>query len=187
MQYLERESDQVDRNTIGNVPLEWYDGEDHIGYDHSGSKIIKSKKKDGIDKFLASQEDPNYRWTVRDELNDEDVVLSRREVEIIRQIHSGRYPHPEFNAFPDYIPYYTSEREIHPLIDAPEPKRRFLPSKWEKMKIMRLVRLIKEGKIKKGESLVRRRGQLFRVALVWIACRDRRAGGQAARLVPPVG
>jgi ribosome biogenesis protein ERB1 len=123
---------------------------DHIGYDLAGKRIIKKKKKDGIDKFLDSQSDPLFHWTVRDEVNDEDIVLSRRDVEIIRQIHSGRFPHPEFDAFPDYIPWSSSEREIHPLIDAPEPKRRFLPSKWEKMKVMRLVRLIKEGKIRRG-------------------------------------
>ena len=132
------------------MPLEWYNDSSHIGYDLAGEKIIRKPKKDGIDRFLASRDDPNYRWTVRDELNDEDVVLSRREVEIIRQIHSGRFPHPEFDAFPDFIPWASSEREIHALNDAPEPKRRFLPSKWEKMKIMKLVKLIKEGKLRRG-------------------------------------
>jgi ribosome biogenesis protein ERB1 len=89
---------------------------------------------------------------VRDEENDEDIVLSRREVEIIRQIHSGRYPHPEFDAFPDYINYYTCDVDIHPMQSGTEPKRRFLPSKWEKMKIMKMVKLIREGKFKQGEA-----------------------------------
>ena len=145
-----RKPNQPAKNTIGNVPIAWYDDAKHIGYDLAGKKIIKSKKKDGIDRFIASRDDPNYRWTVRDEENDEDVVLSRREVEIIRQIHSGKYPHPEFDAFPDYINYYTSEREIHPLSSGTEPKRRFLPSKWEKMRIMKIVKLIREGKYKRG-------------------------------------
>lgn len=156
---------QAPRNTIGNVPLEWYKDHDHIGYDLAGKKIIRKGKKDGIDRFLASRDDPNYRWTVRDEENDEDVVLSRREVEIIRQIHTGKFPHPEFDAFPDYIPYFSSIREIHPVIDAPEPKRRFLPSKWEKMKIMKLVKLIKEGKLRRGNASVCLCGDL-RVLLV---------------------
>lgn len=56
--------DEAPRNTIGNVPLQWYEqsGYDHIGYDRSGSKIIKKQGKDGIDRFLASQDDPLYKY-----------------------------------------------------------------------------------------------------------------------------
>ena len=34
-------SDDENANTIGNVPLEWYRHEDHIGYDREGSAILK--------------------------------------------------------------------------------------------------------------------------------------------------
>ena len=51
---LQREN----RNTIGNVPLEWYKDEEHIGYDREGNKLIKSKKKDELDKLLERQDDP---------------------------------------------------------------------------------------------------------------------------------
>jgi len=37
---------------------------------------------------------------------------------------------------------------IHPLSNAPEPKRRFVPSKWEAKKVMKLVRAIRNGQIK---------------------------------------
>eukprot|EP00123_Amoebidium_parasiticum_P012241 comp21214_c0_seq2/m.28850 comp21214_c0_seq2/g.28850 ORF comp21214_c0_seq2/g.28850 comp21214_c0_seq2/m.28850 type:complete len:515 (-) comp21214_c0_seq2:491-2035(-) len=37
---------------------------------------------------------------------------------------------------------------IHPLGDAPEPKRRFLPSKWEHKRVMKIVRAIRKGWIK---------------------------------------
>ena len=37
---------------------------------------------------------------------------------------------------------------IHPVTNRPEPKRRFLPSLWERKKIVKLVRGIKSGKIK---------------------------------------
>lgn len=33
------------RNTIGNIPLEWYDDLQHIGYDIDGEKITKSLDK----------------------------------------------------------------------------------------------------------------------------------------------
>ena len=41
---------------------------------------------------------------------------------------------------------------IHPVINRPEPKRRFLPSLWERKKITKLVKLIKAGKIKPIEK-----------------------------------
>jgi hypothetical protein len=53
--------DEAPRNTIGNVPLEWYKDSEHIGYDLTGKKIIKKGGKDGIDRFLASQDDPHYK------------------------------------------------------------------------------------------------------------------------------
>lgn len=45
------------------------------------------------------------------------------------------------------IPYFTSIEEKMPLSAAPEPKRRFLPSKHEAKRIAKLVRAIKDGRI----------------------------------------
>lgn len=48
---------------------------------------------------------------------------------MIRRIQAGAFPHPEFEAYPDYIDYFTHEKEIMPLTSGYEPKRRFIPSK----------------------------------------------------------
>ena len=45
------------------------------------------------------------------------------------------------------VPYFTGIEEKMPLSAAPEPKRRFLPSKHEAKRIAKLVRAIKEGRI----------------------------------------
>lgn len=45
------------------------------------------------------------------------------------------------------VPYFTSIEEKMPLSAAPEPKRRFLPSKHEAKRVAKLVRAIKEGRI----------------------------------------
>lgn len=34
------------RNTVGNIPLNWYDDYPHIGYDLDGTKIMKPAKGD---------------------------------------------------------------------------------------------------------------------------------------------
>ncbi|KAI5065762.1 hypothetical protein GOP47_0018386 [Adiantum capillus-veneris] len=55
------EDEVPSRNTIGNVPLEWYKDEQHIGYDLSGTKISRREKKDQLDSFLA-RSDNSKDW-----------------------------------------------------------------------------------------------------------------------------
>lgn len=45
------------------------------------------------------------------------------------------------------VPYFTSIEEEMPLSAAPEPKRRFVPSKHEAKRVAKMVRAIKEGRI----------------------------------------
>ena len=93
---------QAPKNTIGNVPLEWYRDYDHMGYTIDGKPLPKPAfaQMDAVDRFLASQDDPNFRWTVYDEQNGEEYVLSKRDVQILRNLQQGRYAHPEFNDTP---------------------------------------------------------------------------------------
>jgi hypothetical protein len=51
--------DEAMKNRIGDVPLEWYADEDHIGYDVYGNKIMRKDQGDSIDAFLARTDDPN--------------------------------------------------------------------------------------------------------------------------------
>ena len=47
-------SDEEDiRNTIGNIPVNWYDEYGHIGYDVDGAPIRKPKRGDELDQFLS--------------------------------------------------------------------------------------------------------------------------------------
>jgi len=32
-------------NKVGNIPMEWYDDYEHIGYDIEGNKILKAMPK----------------------------------------------------------------------------------------------------------------------------------------------
>jgi ribosome biogenesis protein ERB1 len=139
-------------NTIGNVPLHWYEEHDHIGYTLDGKRLQKSSRGDGLDRYLASQDDPNYRRTVYDAYNDREVVLTDRQMQLIRNVMKGNYAHPEFNDTPDYVPIHSHKVQVHAMGSEDEPKRRFVPSKWERKRVMKIVAGIKSGRIKINEE-----------------------------------
>lgn len=142
------EDEVLPRNTIGHVPLEWYKNEEHIGYDRSGRRIKKKERRDQLDSFL-SQSDNSKDWRrIYDEYNDEEVELTREEVDLIRRLREGKLPHAEVNPYEPYVDWFNWEDKGHPLSNAPEPKRRFIPSKWEAKKVVKLVRAIRKGWIK---------------------------------------
>lgn len=135
-------------NTIGRVPLHWYDAYDHIGYNIQGQKVAKRKGTDRIDTLISNSgaNGGEAKRTVYDMYNDREVVLSERDLEIIRRIQAGAFAHAEHNDTPDYVDYYTFEKEVMPMSSAPDAKRSFIPSKWETMRVMKIVKAIKEGR-----------------------------------------
>ena len=48
------------RNTVGNIPMDWYKEFEHIGYDLEGKKIGKPETADELEAFLKKMEDINY-------------------------------------------------------------------------------------------------------------------------------
>ncbi|KFM22612.1 Ribosome biogenesis protein BOP1-like protein [Auxenochlorella protothecoides] len=155
------EDERPGRNTVGNVPLEWYDAEEHIGYDKDGMKLVKKGRKDKLDTLLARNDSTKARLagelgsghflrTVYDDYNDEEIVLSKAEMRMINRIRTGQFPHLEVNPFPEENDWFTRDTEVMPLTGAPEPKRRFVPSKWEEKKVVKLVRAIRRGWLKLG-------------------------------------
>ena len=144
--------DEAAGNTVFNVPREWYADYDHVGYDLAGQRIAKPARTDGIDRFLASQDDPRFKWTILDDETGEEITLSKRDVQLIQRMRAGTVAHPEANMYPNTVEIYTDTVEPHPLNDPNEPKRRFLPSKWEQQRIYRIVRAIKEGRMARQEE-----------------------------------
>jgi ribosome biogenesis protein ERB1 len=147
------EDDEGNMNRIGRVPLHWYDEYDHIGYDAFGKKVIKSSSANGgdrVDQALAIADNKaNGKFVVHDALNDKDIELTSRQLELIRRIQNGAYAHPEFDANPDYIDYYSGvDPEISGInSNRLEPKSKFQPSKWEKMQVDRLLQKLQRGQI----------------------------------------
>ncbi|XP_071724577.1 ribosome biogenesis protein BOP1 homolog [Rutidosis leptorrhynchoides] len=142
------EDEVAPRNTVGDVPLEWYKDEKHIGYDITGKKITKKERQDKLDSFLANVDDSKNWRKIYDEYNDEEVELTKEETRMIRRMLKGKAPHVDFDPHAPYVDWFHWEDAKHPLSSAPEPKRRFIPSKWEAKKVIKLVRAIRKGVIK---------------------------------------
>lgn len=58
---------------------------------------------------------------------------------MIQRIRQGKIPHAEVNPYEPYIDWFEYEDKGQPLSGAPEPKRRFVPSKWEAKQVRRLL------------------------------------------------
>ncbi|CAO3661576.1 unnamed protein product [Umbelopsis ramanniana] len=134
-------------NTVGNVPMEWYDDFPHIGYDIDGKRVLRPAKGDELEKFLSTMDDPDSWRSVSVDKEGKDMVLNDEELDIIRRIQGGDIPDADYNPYEPTVEWFSSKKEIMPLSAAPEPKRRFVPSKWEAKKVMKIVRAIRTGRI----------------------------------------
>ena len=82
-------------HAVGEVPLKWYKDEEHIGYDLAGAKLLRKARKDKIDELLDRNDNIKAWRTIYDEYNDEEITLSKEEIELIQRIRQGQFPHVE--------------------------------------------------------------------------------------------
>lgn len=112
-EYQYDSSDEEDiRNTIGNVPVKWYNDYDHIGYDWDGKKIIKPQKGDQLDNFLKRMEDPDFWRTIKDPQTGQDVILSEADIELITRIQKQKVPDATFNEYAVSSYFIESEKNF---------------------------------------------------------------------------
>lgn len=99
-EYVYDSSDEEDiRNTVGNIPMKWYDEHDHLGYDWEGKKIPKPEKGDELDNFLKRMEDPDFWRTIKDPQTGRDVVLSEADIDLIVRIQKQKVPDNQFDEY----------------------------------------------------------------------------------------
>lgn len=148
-EYAHDSSDEEDlRNTIGNVPVNWYDEYSHIGYDLDGKQIRKPKKADELDQFLDKMENPEWGVTVDDPQTGQSVVLSEKDGNILKRLEAGKVPDPEYDLYKPWTDFYSNTVMETPLINTIRSKKSFLPSLHEKYKVTELMKKIKSGQIK---------------------------------------
>jgi ribosome biogenesis protein ERB1 len=89
------------------------------------------------------------RTTAEDKLLQKQVQLSDKELDIIRRLERAENPDAGFDNYEPTIEWFTGKGNemVMPLTSRPEPKSRFVPSKWEHKKVMKIVKAIREGRI----------------------------------------
>jgi len=66
-----------------------------------------------------------------------DRPLTAEELDIIRRLHAGENPDAGYDPYEPTVEWFTGKgkEEIMPLSGALQPKRRWIPSAWEKKKV----------------------------------------------------
>lgn len=145
--YDSDDSDIESKNTIGNIPLSVYDEMPHIGYDVNGKRIMRPARASALDQLLDTIELPEGWTGLLDKESGASLNISKEELELISKIQRNEQTDESTNPYEPLIDWFTRHEEVMPLSAAPEPKRRFVPSKNEAKRIMKIVKAIREGRI----------------------------------------
>lgn len=145
--YDSDDTDTERHNTIGNVPLSAYDEMPHIGYDINGKRVMRPAKGSALDQLLDSIELPEGWTGLLDQNTGSSLNLTQEELELISKIQKNEQTDESIDSYEPLIDWFTRHEEIMPVTAIPDPKRRFIPSKNEAKRIMKLVRAIREGRI----------------------------------------
>ncbi|ODV84438.1 hypothetical protein CANARDRAFT_29285 [[Candida] arabinofermentans NRRL YB-2248] len=145
--YDSDDSDREEYNTIGNVPISAYDEFPHVGYSINGKRIMRPARGSALEQLLESIDLPEGWTGLLDRDTGAALNITDEELELIRKIEKNENTDESMNPYEPTIEWFTSKTEVMPLTAVPEPKRRFVPSKHEAKRIMKIVKAIREGRI----------------------------------------
>lgn len=148
-------SDEDNLNTVGNIDMKWYDEYEHIGYDKDGNKVNRSEQfadQNEVSRFLSLMEDPKAWRSVKDQVNGRHIELTEEQLNVISRVNANKFPDESYNPYEPTVEWFTGKTEMFPLSAAPEPKRRYIPSKHEAKMIMKIARGIRKGHYKSKDK-----------------------------------
>lgn len=140
-------------NTIGDIPLSYYDSFPHIGYNINGKKVMRPATGKALDALLDSIEIPKGFTGLTDPNTGRPLELSAEELQLLKRVQLQEVAEDGYNPYEPTVEWFTSQVETMPLSAAPEPKRRFVPSKHEQKRVMKIVKAIREGRIQPYKPL----------------------------------
>lgn len=78
----------------GRVPRKWYDDFKHVGYDIEAKTVLKKAQDSKLDELIKRSEDPNWWRTIKDELNNQEVVLTDQQLDLLKRVRTSRFADP---------------------------------------------------------------------------------------------
>ena len=99
-----------------------------------------------ITEFIKKAQNPDWWRTIRDDLNQRDIRLSDKQLQLIDRIRQGKAASKTI-ANSQYS-FQFQNNDPFPLSAHPPAKRNFMPSKWEQMKVNKILDGLLSGRIK---------------------------------------
>jgi ribosome biogenesis protein ERB1 len=87
-------------NTIGNIPLTFYDSYPHIGYDINGKRIMRPATGEALDALLDSIELPKGWTGLTDPETGKPLNLSQDELELLKKLQMNEVPSDDYDPYP---------------------------------------------------------------------------------------
>ena len=87
-------------NTIGNIPLSFYDSYPHIGYDINGKRIMRPAAGEALDALLDSIELPKGWTGLTDPETGKPLNLTQDELEILKRVQLQQLPEDGYDPYP---------------------------------------------------------------------------------------
>lgn len=171
-QHLEESDSSEDEptlNRVGDIPMEWYKDEEHIGYDVEGRKLLKTEKS-ALSRLLEETDDQNALRTIYDALHDEKKVLSNADLKMIFNLQRNRTMNSKYDSYAEVQEDTVSFDPLnHPLARGSGPSRaKFIPSRHDMKVIYKMVRrLRKEEQNKKEKKNMPEMGEKSEPEILW--------------------
>lgn len=91
---------QEAENTIGNIPLSFYDSYPHIGYDINGKKIMRPATGEALDALLETIEIPKGWTGLTDPATGKPLNLTQDQLELLRRVQMNEIPEEGYDPYP---------------------------------------------------------------------------------------
>ena len=76
------------------------------------------------------------------------MKLNKGDLELLKRVRQGKFADSSIDPYAPFDYEIESKDFIHPLSGAPEPKRRFVTSKNERLRVSKYVQALKKGWMK---------------------------------------
>eukprot|EP00166_Cyanidium_caldarium_P002044 ctg_208.g134 len=151
------DSSDSEYDPVGDVPLRWYDGYDHVGYDLEGARIVRKRPPSALERLAGTEAADDWR-VLYDARSGNEIRLNDDQVALLLRLCEGSSAGGGGDVgggTEEVIAWAPSQP--HPLDSATESRRRFEPSRHEARQVAYLVRGLREGRIRPMRVLLRER------------------------------